>query len=117
MISNAPDRPASANTQLDKFKIFHPFGNPAIIATTLPRAYYVLIDGYQRYKFWSFPLLRSRQEFKDLKLLTAMGNGEKNGMVMKVFGTSRKPRETEPLGSFIPEPVDYVYSEEQNPPL
>jgi hypothetical protein len=46
-----------------------------------------------------------------------MGNGEKNGMVMKVFGTSRKPRETEPLGSFIPEPVDYVYSEEQNPPL
>ncbi|CAB4025995.1 Hypothetical predicted protein [Paramuricea clavata] len=117
VIRAAPEAPTIASTKLDQFEIFRPIGNPSITSDTLPRVYYVLIGEYQRYKFWSFPLMRSQQEFKDLKLLTAMGNGKKNGMVMKVFGTSRKPRESEPLFSFIPEPVDYAYSEEQNPPL
>ncbi len=90
---------------MKEFEIFKTFGNPATTKTTLSRAYYVPVDKYQCYKFWSFPLKRSNDEFKDLKLLTAMGNGNKNGMVMKVFGTSRPPQKGEP--SFIPEPVDY----------
>lgn len=108
--------PQEANIQLKKdFPDFLPFENPNVIMTTRPRAYYVPIDKYQQYKFWSFRISENGNVFKDLKLLTAMGNGEKNGMVMKVFGTTWNGQPTESTTK-IPEPVNYIYSKEQNPP-
>ena len=118
VIKANPFNPAAANWKAENYQIFQPFGDPSKTASTLPRLYYVPIGSYQCYKFWSIPVTRSKEAFRELKLLTAMGNGEKNGMVLKMFAGSRVPKPGEYEGvPVIPAPVDYSNSKEQNPPM
>ena len=52
---------------------------------------------------------------RNLKLLTGIGNGNKNMMAVKVFGTSRTAAAYGPNDCFIPEPVGYEYTDDQTP--
>ena len=117
-IKKEPAKVAIANANMKDMGYFATFGSPNI-QTIKPRAWYVPVDKYQCYKFWKFPLLQTQNMNKELKVLTAMGNGRKNGMVMKIFGTSSppKPNQDPRVASYIPEPVNYANIPEQNPPL
>ena len=52
---------------------------------------------------------------RTLKLLTAIGNGNKNMMAVKVFGTSRTAAAYVPSDCSMPNPVEYKYTEDQTP--
>ena len=71
----------------------------------------VRVEKYQHYFYWEFPLTPKKQT---LKVLTGMGSGRKNGMVVKFFGTTH---EEAPL-SLIPDPVPFrETAKEQIPPV
>lgn len=71
----------------------------------------IRVDKYQHYFYWEFPLIEKKQT---LKVLTGMGSGRKNGMVVKFFGATHVEA---PL-SLIPDPVPFrETAEEQIPPV
>ena len=77
---------------------------------------YMLVGRYQHYYYWRFPMKNDMATKKgSLKLVTGMGSGRKNGMVMKIFGTTDTSLTVINLG--IPSPQSYVDIPEENPPV
>ena len=52
---------------------------------------------------------------RNLKLLTGIGNGNKNMMAVKVFGTSQTAAAYAPSDCSMTNPVEYKYTEDQTP--